>query len=468
MSLFYIKELILLVIIVLASKLCTSQNFITGADLSYTNTILDKGGEYRDAEGDIVDPYEYFAFRGAKMVRLRLWHTPENIQDFCGNSIYSSNLEDVLLAAQRIHDNGMEINLSIHYGDYFNDPGKQLRPNAWMGLTHQVLLDSIYNYTHSVLEKLYEQNTTPAIVSIGNETTNGFIDETVPANGFTWPEDADKFNAGLDAVDDFNTDYAQSVLKAVHVTESTAQWVVSEFINHGISNFDIIGISYYPYFSPNTTLDDIGELFLALKNSYDKPVMLFETGFIWTNEYADDYNNFISNNGNVLDFPTSPEGQKVFLMALSQVIMENGGIGVIYWEPAWVTSGMCDKWGQGSSYENASFFDFTNQNTALPVFDFFQIGDTLSAPDSHTFLQMNVSPNPFNSRVVISYFLKESSKVTLIIYDHLGNQVITVSRNQQNGNQQMVWDANEFANGFYFFQLHYRNKISSGKLLKAN
>ena len=33
-----------------------SQNFITGADLSYTNTILENGGVYRNAEGEVVDP----------------------------------------------------------------------------------------------------------------------------------------------------------------------------------------------------------------------------------------------------------------------------------------------------------------------------------------------------------------------------------------------------------------------------
>ncbi len=310
MLLNYRISLTLIFVIFFLSHTIVAQNFTTGADLSYMNTILSKGGEYRNENGEIVNPYDYFAHRGAIMVRLRLWHSPENNQDVCGNPITSSNLNDVLLAAQKTHENGMGLNLSIHYGDYFNDPGKQLRPNAWAGLTHQVLLDSIYQYTYHVLEMLFVQNTIPEIVSIGNETTNGFIDESIPTNGFSWPEDADKFNAGLDAVDDFNEAYNQSVLKAVHLTESTAKWLMGEFTNHGISNFDVIGISYYPVFSPDISIEDVGKLFKDLIDEYSKEVMLFETGFIWTQQNADNYNNFIGNNGNELGYPVSAQGQK--------------------------------------------------------------------------------------------------------------------------------------------------------------
>jgi arabinogalactan endo-1,4-beta-galactosidase len=462
------KKRFLFLFILIAFKTSIAQTFYTGADLSYINSILDKGGEYRNDAGDIIDPYQYVAQRGAKMIRLRLWHTPENILDACGNPVTASNLNDVLLAAQRIHDNGMSLNLSLHYGDYFNDPAKQLRPNAWMGLTSKVLLDSIYQYTYKILEKLYEQNTTPYIVSIGNETTNGFIDETTPTNGFSWPEDADKFNAGLEAVDDFNTDYVQNILKAVHFTESAAYWVTGEFLNHSVTNFDVIGISYYPYFSPETSLDDVGHLFQDLIDEYNKKVILFETGFIWTHENSDSYSNFIANNGNKLDYPTSPQGQKDFLLDLSQVISDHGGMGVLYWESGWISSEMCDKWGQGSSYENACFFNFNEQNTPLPAFDFFRFEDTLSIADIHTPVQINVSPNPFNSKVAISYELEKPGTVTLIIYDQIGKPVINFSRYQLKGNQEMIWNACEFPDGVYYFRLNMSNKVATGKLLKVN
>ncbi len=460
------SKLILFLFIILVDQTGAAQSFITGADLSYTNTILEKGGEYRNTEGVLIDPYQYFSEQGAKMVRLRLWHTPENIEGFCENPIRSSNLEDVLLAAQRIYANGMGLNLSIHYGDYFNDPSKQLRPNAWEGLSHQVLMDSIYQYTFQVLERLYNQNTIPNIVSIGNETTNGFIDESTPTNGFAWPVDADKFNAGLNAIDDFNATYVQHVLKAIHLTENTAKWVTGEFINHGITNFDIIGVSYYPFFSPEISLDNIGTLIRDLVHDYGKTVMLFETGFIWTHENADDYNNFIGNNGNVLEYPLSPDGQKEFLVDLCQVVSDNGGRGVFYWEAGWITSDMCDKWGQGSSYENASFFDFNDQNSPLPAFDFFQFDDTLSVNQISAQYQIKISPNPFSSSVSISYELIDTKKVTFRIYDVSGVLVAIISQNQLAGNQQIVWDAREFPKGTYYFKLRFDSRVACGKLIK--
>ncbi|WP_420458560.1 hypothetical protein [Neolewinella sp.] len=42
---------------------------------------------------------------------------------------------------------------------------------------------------------------------------------------------------------------------------------------------------------------------------------------------------------------------------------------------------MCDAYGRGSSYENASFFDFNNGNRALAAFDFLACGSTMVVDD---------------------------------------------------------------------------------------
>jgi arabinogalactan endo-1,4-beta-galactosidase len=348
-----------------------SQCFVTGADLSYVNAVEVNGGIYQDADGNTVDPFELFANEGAKMIRLRLWHTPENKTDFCGNPILNSNIDDVLAAAQKIKENGMQFKLSIHYSDYFVDPAKQQMPAAWMGLSSVDLLDSIYNYTTLVLSKLNNQNTLPEIISVGNETTWGFIDESSSTNGWTWPDDANKYNTAFTAIDDFNQANSRSIKKAIHVIETSALWLVDLFQTHSVTNFDIIGVSYYPFFSPEKSLSDVGLIIKELAETYSKEVMIFETGFTWTNSSADNYNNFIGNNGTTLNYPTSAEGQKNFLLDLAEMVEVNGGSGVFYWEPAWMSSTLCDQWGQGSSYENVGFFDFNNSNKATVGFDFF-------------------------------------------------------------------------------------------------
>ena len=50
------------------------------------------------------------------------------------------------------------------------------------------------------------------------------------------------------------------------------------------------------------------------------------------------------------------------MVDLNQAVIDGGGIGVIYWEPAWVSTTCETLWGTGSHWENATVFDFTNDN----------------------------------------------------------------------------------------------------------
>ena len=53
---------------------------------------------------------------------------------------------------------------------------------------------------------------------------------------------------------------------------------------------------------------------------------------------------------------------------LTQQVIDGGGSGIMYWEPAWITSSLKDEWGTGSSWENNAFFDFNGN--VLPGIDF--------------------------------------------------------------------------------------------------
>jgi len=53
---------------------------------------------------------------------------------------------------------------------------------------------------------------------------------------------------------------------------------------------------------------------------------------------------------------------------LVQAIMNGGGKGIMYWEPAWITSPMKDRWGTGSSWENNALFD--NNGNVLEGMDY--------------------------------------------------------------------------------------------------
>lgn len=48
-----------------------------------------------------------------------------------------------------------------------------------------------------------------------------------------------------------------------------------------------------------------------------------------------------------------------YLKDLAQAIINDGGKGIQYWEPAWITPRLNDSWGIGSGWNNVTLFDFT-------------------------------------------------------------------------------------------------------------
>lgn len=439
---------IIAVFLIFSSGL-SAQCFNLGADMSYANSVLANGGVYRDQNNAVVNPYALFAQKGANMVRMRLFHTPQNITSHCGGVISANDINDVILGFTSAKANGMKLNLAIHYGDYFNDPNTQKRPQAWNGLTGAALQNAIYNYTTSVLQTLKNSNVTPDIVAIGNETTWGFIDDTSTTNGWTWPEDANKFNIAFTAVNNFNFANGTTIKKAIHFTDNSASWLAGLFTSNNITNYDIIGISYYPYWSNFTSLTQLGSLINTLKTTYNKDVMIFETGAPWTASFADSYTNIINSYGN-LNYPITPVGQKQFFNDLVTTVYNAGGKGVLYWEPDWITSTFCDKWGQGSSYENLSFFNFSSNNTPLPIFDVFDFCNALSTQDQNK-NELRLYPNPASEKV---YFKGLDNYTEVSVYDVFGRLIL---KNKTNENSL---DISELESGIYYFEFYVQeNKI---------
>jgi hypothetical protein len=63
-------------------------------------------------------------------------------------------------------------------------------------------------------------------------------------------------------------------------------------------------------------------------------------------------------------------------------------------------------------------------------------------------------PNPFNIQTTIQYSLTKSGPVSIDIYDILGRKVTKLAESDQEpGNHQIVWNADRFVSGIYFYKL---------------
>jgi arabinogalactan endo-1,4-beta-galactosidase len=332
-------------------------DFYFGVDLSYVNEMDDCGAEYRE-NGELVDAYDLFSEHGANLVRARLWVEPDWTE--------YSTVTDIERTFARAKEASMATLLDFHYSDNWADPGNQDIPEIWKDVTEEDLPDVVYQYTYDVLMTLNAQGLMPEFVQVGNETNAGLLKDITELD---WPRDARLFNAGIKAVRDAGEETGNSPKIILHVAQpENAGWWFTEATESGITDFDIIGLSYYPQWS-SFSVADVGGQTTYLRETFGKDVMIVETAYPWTFDKVDETADNILNQG-VREYSISIEGQRQFMLDLTQSLISNGGLGVIYWEPAWVSTQCSTRWGQGSHWENATFFDFENNNEVTNTIDF--------------------------------------------------------------------------------------------------
>jgi arabinogalactan endo-1,4-beta-galactosidase len=373
------------------TKSTTAQSFLFGADLSYVNEMEDCGVVYKE-NGAAKDPYQLFADHNCGIVRLRLWHTPAWYDGLNAGQRYS-DFEDVKKSIQRAKTAGMKVLLDFHLSDDWADPNKQRVPSAWDGVVDDLplLKDSLYNYISQTLLALNDEGLLPYMVQIGNETNKGILQSAADDTGgwqLNWNRNSQLFKRAIEAVRDVENTTGKTVKVALHIAgPADADWLMEGFWGNGVTDFDAIGLSYYWAWHKPTDIDDTGDIVADLKQKYPgKEVWIFETGYIWTTASNDNANNII-NDVHPSYSPASPENQRDWLVDMTQEVIGKGASGVIYWEPAWVSSPCSTQWGQGSHQEHATFFDF-NSNM-LPTggmtwmehnYDFTSAGKEATAP----------------------------------------------------------------------------------------
>jgi arabinogalactan endo-1,4-beta-galactosidase len=334
---------------------------ILGADISSLKKSEDLGGIYRDASGTAMDALQILKDNGLNYARLRVWVDPAD--DYHDKA-------KILEMAVRLKKLGIKLLVDFHYSDNWADPGKQIKPAAWEEYDFEQLKQAVYDHTFDVCNSLVAQGTPPDMVQVGNEINAGMLwpdgHTYDPPN---WDNLATLLKEGYRAV----KDCSGSTLVMLHIAEGgdneLARWWFDS-ITHRDVPFDVIGISYYPYWHGS-----LGELQYNLNDisaRYDKDVIVVETAYAFTDQDNDDYPNIADQTLAVPHYPLTPEGQRDMLrdvISIVRAVPDGRGLGVFYWDATW-TAVEGNGWDNtdpttGNAWENQALFDFDGK--ALPA-----------------------------------------------------------------------------------------------------
>lgn len=320
-----------------------SNTFIKGMDISTYPEMLDMGYKYYDYDGNEVNLIDFAVSQGFNYGRLRIWNEPQNVPAAKGYC----DLAHTKSMAEEIKKRGMGLLLDFHYSDWYADPGTQTKPLAWEGLDNEELITAVYDYTKYVLTELDNAGVYPDMVQIGNEIRCGMIWPEGKTDN--WPMLAQLINAGIKAVRDTQKQRDTKVM--LHLDQGGRYYYLKEWFDncflYGVTDFDIIGLSYYAFWHGG--YNDVKNAMEKLAKRYDKLIILAEAAHGYRVIEGGLYD---KPQEELSGFPSSPAGQKKVMeleMCITANITGNKGLGVFYWEPFCMPGGMDDRWARSMS-----------------------------------------------------------------------------------------------------------------------
>ncbi len=452
------KLLLLIGTALLLISASLAQPLTAGADLSYVPNLEYHGAVYT-VDGQPGDVLDIFYDAGYRVVRLRLWHTPD--EPWHG-------IDSTLAFAQRVTDAGFDLLLDFHYSDTWADPGTQTKPAAWAELYDDTLVDSVYRYTNNVLMRFRDVGALPAIVQLGNEIQPGFLWNTGRVSWDGGPWDTNQqwiqfttlLNAAAEAVIDSLPEATHpDIMLHIHGgSDSTgARWFFDHIEYYEVP-YDLIGVSYYPWW--HGTIEELDANLDALATRYQKPVWVVETAYPWTLENDDDHGNFVYEQDQLPPgYYISPQAQAGFYNQLESAVHavpDELGAGVCLWEPAYIV--VDETW--DCPWENLAVFDFEGE--ALPGLGWHSNGipEETSAPLMPSGFHVSAAyPNPFNSDTRVRIYLPVAATVEVEVFDVLGRRVSCRPTQRHGiGEHELVINGSGWASGVYML------RVTAGKV----
>lgn len=376
------KHLILLALAAMLAAPLHAQRY-AGGDLSLLTRYEENGAKYYTHDGTaITDVLNYLKDQGWNALRVRLFVDPANATTAEKGEGVCQDLDYVKALGRRIKAAGFSLILDFHYSDTWADPAKQWTPKAWLSLSDTELYQKIYDYTRDALTEMKAAGAEPDFIQTGNEISYGMLwgDRGSKANRAYMGSTAgwERFTTLLSRAAKACREVCPKAKIILHTERVAEPGVLLNFYQEMKQfnvDYDIIGLSYYPYFH-----GDLAKLETALTkldtNFPDKDIMVVETGYPYKWAMGDADKDISAT------YPYTDEGQKKFTDALIAQLQKHSSVkGLFWWFPEanehgldWATKRVTDSWYNASLVDNntgcwgsatSSLKNFIGSNTAI-------------------------------------------------------------------------------------------------------
>ena len=324
-----------------------------GGDISMLPRYEAQGAQYLDRNGKGVGQLlTFLKEQGWNALRVRLFVDPSA----SGDKAVCQDLEYVKQLGRRIKEAGFLLMLDFHYSDTWADPAKQWTPAAWLSLSDQQLYTQIYDYTRDCLQQMNAAGASPDFIQTGNEISYGMLwgkegssaNRCYSGNNANW----DRFTTLLKQAGRACREVCPRAKIILHTERAAQPSVLLNFYNKmkaAAVDYDIIGLSYYPYF--HGKLEVLETALSQLESNFkDKTIQIVEAGYSYkwavpgtTVDYTATY-------------PYSNEGQRKFVADLITVLKRHTQVqGLFWWYPEANAHGCTGNLKEG--WYNATLFD---------------------------------------------------------------------------------------------------------------
>ena len=363
---------LLITILLLCTSVTHAQKYV-GGDISLLPTYEEHGANYMDKDGQkITDLLAFLKEQGLNTMRVRLFVDPSLASDEAKGQGVRQDLEYVKELGKRIKEAGLQFMLDFHYSDTWADPGQQIAPASW-AIYSWSPEETFYKYTKKSLEALVPAGATPDFIQTGNEISFGMHWNYQDENGQL--VDLEQFSGKLEAnsawtaYTDKNWDNFTKYLKyagkacrevcpeakiIIHTEQCannpTLDVAFFKRIKDNEVDYDIIGVSYYPYYKgPISNLD---KGLTQLENNFpDKMIMVVETGCGY---------HYIVGDKDKQYYPLTYEGQRQFTSELVTMLNNHPNVNGLFWwfleaneyGLDWNTKRVTEGWYDASLFDN--------------------------------------------------------------------------------------------------------------------